>query len=181
MLGTRLIKKGSNMMYKKPTASTGESTSRHPPHTDTRGEYFSAQTISLGKNMSLTITPIEIAFTLPHRYHERVLHELRENFPRPQILLSRRVGYLGSHQPVRYSLLAYAHNDRDREIKVSGAALTSNEAWTYNALIPLKDLGIGIAKVLEHVAALPIHSAVPAKPARQRNHANVTDSFCDTG
>lgn len=169
------------MTYEKPTASGSAAAMRQQSKTETCKKHLSAQTITLGKHMRLTITPIEIAFTLPHRYHERLLHDLRENFPQPQILLSRRVGYLGSHEPVRYSLLAYAHNDRDHEVKVSGAALTSNEAWTYKALIPLKDLGIGIAKILEHVAALPIHSVVPAKPLRHRNEANVTDSFCDTG
>ena len=146
-----------------------------------RGEPFPAQSVALGKNMVLNIASIELAFTLPHRYHERMLHEIRSAYRQAEILLSRRVGYLGSHQPVRYSLLAYLQSPQAEHVQVRGAALTSHEAWTYNALIPLKDLGIGVAKILEHIAALPIHSAVPHGSTAIAEASNATDSFCDTG
>ena len=139
-----------------------------------------AQQIALGKDMLLNVQPIEIAFTLPHRYHERLLHDVRAQNPTAEILMSRRIGYLGSQQPVRYSLLAYQQQRLAHHIKVAGAALSANEAWTYNALIPLKDLGIGIAKILEHVAALPIHSAVPIAPFGKHHTSVASDSFCDT-
>lgn len=169
------------MTRKQPSKTVSTDRTNDPCRPNPRHENFPAQTVSLGKHMFLTIEPIEIAFTLPHRYHERLLHGVRENFREPQVLLSRRVGYLGGHQPVRYSLLAYTGGEVDHAVKVRGAALTTHEAWAYKALIPLKDLGIGIAKVLEHIAALPIHSAVPTTRSRQCERTNVTDSFCDTG
>ena len=169
------------MTHKHSSVAHVTHATQHKPFVKPPRETFPAQTISMGKNMALTIEPIEVAFTLPHRFHERVLHELKEHHSRADILLSRRVGYLGSHQPVRYSLLAYRENAQTHQVTVHGAALTSNEAWTYKALIPLKDLGIGIAKILEHIAALPIHSAVPHGTSATGNKTNVTDTFCDTG
>ncbi|MGR8946521.1 MAG: hypothetical protein ACU84Q_00640 [Gammaproteobacteria bacterium] len=131
--------------------------------------------------MRLDIANIAYAFTLPHRYHERILHEVKNAKRQPQILVSRRIGYLGSSAPVRYSLLAYLENPDRETVAISGAALNNFEAWAFNALIPLKDLGIGMAKILEHVAALPIHSVVPSGPSQSATSISETDSFCDTG
>lgn len=119
--------------------------------------------ISMGKGMVLQVSSIPYAFTLPHRYHERLEYALSNNHPDSQILLNRRVGYLGAASPVRYSILAYLEKSTDVEVKVAGAALNNTEAWSYNTLILLKDLGIGIAKTLEHIAALPIHTPLDFK------------------
>ena len=172
----------SNEQTISPTSEVAPSTSKlscgneHAMRTP-----YQTQTINLGRSMVLDISHIAYAFSLPHRYHERVLHDVKHANREPQILLSRRIGYLGSTAPVRYSLLAYLENPDKAHVKVSGAALNNFEAWSFKALIPLKDLGIGIAKILEHVAALPIHSAVPAPTSAPRIHNYEPDSFCDTG
>lgn len=131
-------------------------------------------TLHLGKGIMLHINSIPYAFTLPHRYHERIQHKILTDYPDSRTLLDRRIGYLGAATPVRYSLFAYLEQAKDCEVKVAGAALNSVEAWAFNALIPLKDLGIGIAKTLEHIAALPIHNPVEfSHAARSR-----PETFC---
>ncbi|MEM7469058.1 MAG: hypothetical protein AAF387_19540 [Pseudomonadota bacterium] len=143
-------------------------------------ERFPSQAIALGKGMVMHVESIAYAFTLPHRFHERLIYEVESKYTKPVILLNRRIGYLGSTNPVRYSLLAHRKHTSDFSVRVGGAALNNKEAWSFKALIPLKDLGIGIAKILEHVAALPIH-AVVAQDARQSNTTiKSLSSFCDT-
>ena len=165
-----------------PSSEVAPAASKLSPVTEQRTRTpYQTQTINLGRSMVLDISNIAYAFSLPHRYHERALHDVNHTNRQPQILLSRRIGYLGSTAPVRYSLLAYLENPDRSCVKVSGAALNNFEAWSFKALIPLKDLGIGIAKILEHIAALPIHSAVPNPARAPRVHNYGEDSFCDTG
>ena len=172
----------SNTNLHSPSSTVAPQTVRpHSESATSRNVSFRTQTINLGRGMSLGITNIAYAFTLPHRYHERILHEVHNAKRRPQILLSRRIGYLGSSAPVRYSFLAYLEDPHQETVKVRGAALNNFEAWAFKALIPLKDLGIGIAKILEHVAALPIHSVIPSRPSQSVGSISETDSFCDTG
>jgi hypothetical protein len=141
--------------------------------------------IPLGRGMKLKIKSIPYAFTLPHRYHERLEYDVASHHPDARILLNRRVGYLGAATPVRYSLLAYIENRRDVEVKIAGAALNNTEAWSFNTLIPLNNLGIGIAKTLEHIAALPIHNAIDLNNGRSRGVVNkelfANKPFCDKG
>jgi len=145
---------GANITTGNIAADTGNSTHK-----------ALSEGIPLGKGMMLKIRTIPYAFTLPHRYHERLVFTLACDHPASRILLNRRVGYLGAATPVRYSILAYLEKPSDLEVKVAGAALNNQEAWSFNTLILLKDLGIGIAKTLEHIAALPIHNPIDFRGA----------------
>ena len=138
--------------------NTINSLSNYPGHGKCSVSAASGKGIAMGKGMTLQVSSIPYAFTLPHRYHERLEYALSTDHPSHRILLNRRVGYLGATSPVRYSILAYLEKPTDFQVKIAGAALNNAEAWSFNTLILLKDLGIGIAKTLEHIAALPIHT-----------------------
>ena len=92
--------------------------------------------IRLDNGQTLIVEPISYSRTLPYAFYDQAKESFSSLYPDGEILLERRLGYLGK-DPVRLiSVIGYLRRPEAPQLTLRGVITEREQAWSFQADAP---------------------------------------------
>lgn len=120
----------------------------------------SIKKVSLENGQELRIKQIPPSRILPHAYYDQAMASIPGVYPNSQMIVKRRVGYLGKNTAVLYSMVCYKESKELAEVTIGGVVANKNNAWSFDARVDESSFVDTLALVLETLADLPFNKSL---------------------
>lgn len=99
---------------------------------------------------------------LPHAFYDQATASIPALYPEHVFLAKRRRGRLGE---IEYSIICYKETGKLSEVVITGVAVATDSAWSFETHVPEASFGDRLLVVLEAVEELPSNQSFqpPAK------------------